>query len=368
MLPRDTLYGSAIVLPQVAQDMEWHPKYIGLCVEAAICLFLVYLMQGIFVYEVARLVQAKDQQCDRHPDYCLDRGFRLSDRALIGGRDRWYRCFPPAFNSSWTRHEIIYHSPGSASGGGLHLCRRLCVVAFVIFLFKEVRQSWEMLRLLLKLPGQHEPWVVVVDQLEENAKVNHDKTQVPEIEVERKAHVKWQINGMDRNWKILSFCTLIVPKMLLCFLLLWYGSEWLMNTYDHGELILNAVALVFVLDLDEAVFFATSDSDTCFYMDNLDPWRDTSEDEEGRDEAKAAHNLSSHRLSATLDHPETRWRCAMIVVTVGIFPVLLVGVSVIFFVSYERRCKFAVSEADTMAVISGNITLPRGGWLSLVSG
>lgn len=58
--------------------------------------------------------------------------------------------------------------------------------------------------------------------------------------------------GLD--W--LLFLVIIVPKLLIGFALLMIGMVWLMATDSFADLILNAVALEFVVSIDEVLFEA----------------------------------------------------------------------------------------------------------------
>merc|ERR1712048_702830 len=57
-----------------------------------------------------------------------------------------------------------------------------------------------------------------------------------------------------------------------------WGTFWVMNANERVELILNAVAIVFVLDLDEMLFQAVTTSDVREKMDNLLPYFAIKED------------------------------------------------------------------------------------------
>jgi len=58
-------------------------------------------------------------------------------------------------------------------------------------------------------------------------------------------------SGMTRKWKIFVTFFVIIPKLCVAFALLTYGTGFVVNTDDDGDLILNALALGFVLEIDE---------------------------------------------------------------------------------------------------------------------
>ncbi|CAK0827702.1 unnamed protein product [Prorocentrum cordatum] len=50
------------------------------------------------------------------------------------------------------------------------------------------------------------------------------------------------------------FFSVCLPKLLVAGLLWWFGAKWLANTVNFSELILNGVALAFVLEFDEVLY------------------------------------------------------------------------------------------------------------------
>merc|ERR1740130_1109111 len=46
----------------------------------------------------------------------------------------------------------------------------------------------------------------------------------------------------------------IIPKLLIAMFLFWIGMRWLTSTDSFGDLIMNALALEFVLNIDELFF------------------------------------------------------------------------------------------------------------------
>lgn len=59
-----------------------------------------------------------------------------------------------------------------------------------------------------------------------------------------------EIVGLTRIVKVFIAC-IMIARFAICSSLLWLGCRWLLATIDFNELVLNAFALVFVLDLKE---------------------------------------------------------------------------------------------------------------------
>mmetsp|Transcript_17004 Transcript_17004/g.36865 ORF Transcript_17004/g.36865 Transcript_17004/m.36865 type:complete len:461 (-) Transcript_17004:74-1456(-) len=257
LVPKDSLYGSVIVLPQIARSLGNHPTYVGKALVAWICLLMVLVMQGAFVVEVYRMVADKDSCCETNPDACHKSGFVEGGTALWGlfgdMPNRWYLC-----------HMLA--DPNHKA----QILRKLCVIAFVICLFKDLRQTYELFVLLWELPNEKGTWMVISPQEEELIRVDSHGRHT--IVRETDHQIQWQVDPLELHWKMIVFCFVLVPKLIIFAALYFYGSMWLLSVSNHQELITNAVALVFVLELDEAVFAAVTTSDVQQHMDNLQAW------------------------------------------------------------------------------------------------
>jgi len=99
---------------------------------------------------------------------------------------------------------------------------------------------------------------------------------------------------------------LVVPKIIIFLGILWAGSVYLLNERDRSELILNAVALVFVVDIHKLVFIACTSRDIREKMNSLDPWyqddsmhtpADSDSDEEAEEERMKELNVNDSERS-----------------------------------------------------------------------
>lgn len=80
---------------------------------------------------------------------------------------------------------------------------------------------------------------------------------------------KLQLVGLTCFMKILLVVLMIIPRAIVALLLLFLGSRWLNATFDWAELLLNAVALEFILTLKDAVFNVTVAQRLRIDMQNL---------------------------------------------------------------------------------------------------
>jgi len=58
----------------------------------------------------------------------------------------------------------------------------------------------------------------------------------------------------DAKTKAFALITIFMPKVLIAVMLWWLGASWLVATTSFQSLLLNAVALAFVTELDELIY------------------------------------------------------------------------------------------------------------------
>ena len=69
-------------------------------------------------------------------------------------------------------------------------------------------------------------------------------------------HGRYIITGVKAVQKVLAVVMVILPRALIAVFLLWYGLIYLAGTINIDDLLLNAVALEFVKNVDELLFEA----------------------------------------------------------------------------------------------------------------
>mmetsp|Transcript_98208 Transcript_98208/g.253980 ORF Transcript_98208/g.253980 Transcript_98208/m.253980 type:complete len:318 (-) Transcript_98208:809-1762(-) len=62
--------------------------------------------------------------------------------------------------------------------------------------------------------------------------------------------------------KGLVFLTIILPKFIIAIACWWLGARWLISTANFSDLILNSVALAFIIEIDDMVFRCMMPMDT----------------------------------------------------------------------------------------------------------
>uniref|UniRef100_A0A7S1LBA6 Uncharacterized protein n=1 Tax=Alexandrium catenella TaxID=2925 RepID=A0A7S1LBA6_ALECA len=64
------------------------------------------------------------------------------------------------------------------------------------------------------------------------------------------------VSAASSRTKASIFGLILIPKMIIAVILWWLGARWLCATTNLQDLVLNAVALAFIIELDEMTFQA----------------------------------------------------------------------------------------------------------------
>lgn len=62
------------------------------------------------------------------------------------------------------------------------------------------------------------------------------------------------IIALNTTTRVALWIVILIPKFCICLYLLFIGTRWLLSTESFGDLILNALALEFVIGIDEYLF------------------------------------------------------------------------------------------------------------------
>merc|ERR1712190_387168 len=64
------------------------------------------------------------------------------------------------------------------------------------------------------------------------------------------------LRGLTMPFKAMLFFTIFLPRILIDLVLLWLGCRWLAATASFSDVLLNAIALEFILLLKDLVYNA----------------------------------------------------------------------------------------------------------------
>jgi len=121
-----------------------------------------------------------------------------------------------------------------------YVCRLLCVAVFVISITPEIRLCFRVGELLFKLPSSNDSWILL--------------TNAEDVEPTKfLSTVKVKVAGMSVLWKVINFFIVFLPKVILVSMTATSGVTFLMDTAGIDDIIVNSVALGFLLNLDELI-------------------------------------------------------------------------------------------------------------------
>jgi hypothetical protein len=194
------------------------------------------------------------REIDKNPEKFMTSGWTHAYGTFAWTSVNWYQCDPHKNEND----EIMLFESDDDGGFALRLVTdavlyQICVFVFAVCIFKDIRQTVEMAILLSMLPTRSGGWVTFpsddVDSLE----------------------MQFRVGCMPLKWKILNLVTLCLPKLVIAVSLALWGTIFLKNSMERSETVLDAVALIFILELDELLFSALCGADLLELMDNLQP-------------------------------------------------------------------------------------------------
>eukprot|EP00931_Biecheleriopsis_adriatica_P061476 TRINITY_DN36966_c0_g1_i2.p1 TRINITY_DN36966_c0_g1~~TRINITY_DN36966_c0_g1_i2.p1 ORF type:complete len:494 (-),score=68.85 TRINITY_DN36966_c0_g1_i2:26-1480(-) len=274
----NSVYGAALALPQLARSAGWTISYTGLAARGIIFMIVNNLLQGFLLYMICkeeRIINKFGTQmflCDfgaqltECPDgnNCVGPGgttftpARLFDFELWSTRtyvrDALKTLFPERIDEIQQKVD-----PGEYGVESYHL-RGVCCFLFVLGLWEDLAGSWDMLDLIMTVPTRSETWVepvdgAAVDSIHSQGKEG-DKTYLLAADFEKHASFEidfceFKVAGMPIHWKVFNILCVVLPKFYLWLLTVDVGIVFLMETSVIEEMIINCVALGFILNIDE---------------------------------------------------------------------------------------------------------------------
>jgi hypothetical protein len=343
-----SVYGCALAFPQLARTAGWSLKYTALAILCGICLAFNVVLQGFLLYMLSkeeRIMSKFGGQmhlCDfgSHLEGCPDgpncigpggteyTPSRLYDWNMwttrVYVRDSLKALFPE-------KSDLIDEKvdPGEYGLESYYL-RAACVLLFVMGLWHDLKGSWTMLNLLYYVPSKEEAWMVYEvpswDEDKEHAKAVHGWS---ELEL-----VKFRINGMPLHWKFVNLMFILLPKVYLWILTVDIGTVFLLETSVIEDMIINAVALDFILSIDELIVQSVMPFTVTHMLDNLESFAlfDTADEEDDTEK----DCFEKHQL-------DKRWGIFSPELYITVFPVKLCGIlgTTVFFIAkyYIEHCK-----------------------------
>eukprot|EP00931_Biecheleriopsis_adriatica_P087406 TRINITY_DN61889_c0_g1_i1.p1 TRINITY_DN61889_c0_g1~~TRINITY_DN61889_c0_g1_i1.p1 ORF type:complete len:469 (-),score=75.00 TRINITY_DN61889_c0_g1_i1:12-1334(-) len=255
-----SVYGSVILMPQIARSLNWPSEMAQIVVMNFFYYISCCSVHGILLMFIDKEEQVLDAFSGQM--YLCDFGAHMGDCPPHGCTGPGgTEMTPPRLYSwgQWTLRNFIRDSfkavlpdthnldtlvdPGEY-GVESYWCRLLCCAVFTLSIIPEGILCWRMAELLWFVPNRGESWV--------------DLNPDPEVDQKgpRKKYldmVQIKIAGMPVHWKLVNTLFVLLPKCSLLFFTAIAGVNFLMETAGIDDIIVNSVALGFLLGLDELV-------------------------------------------------------------------------------------------------------------------
>lgn len=284
-IQRDSVYGSAMVMPQFARSSGWIGDLSTLAVRSYFFLFMNVLLQWLLVYNLNKEQHVMDafggqmnlcdfgagQSCPDGDGCTGPLGTQITPSRLYSYSQWSTRIFVKDSLASLFpgREQDISDmvDPGEY-GVESHSVRVLCTFIFVMTGLTDFYEVMSMAELLLAVPTRAASWM------------DYDGDTII-----------MKIAGMPAGWKVVTMIVVILPKFCLWVFTLRTGITFLMDTADIVDTIVNTTALGFILSIDELIFATITTSQTRFMMGALEGYskkdsvhQDPGEGDDGDDE------------------------------------------------------------------------------------
>jgi len=338
-----SVYGASLVLPQIARSTAWSGTFTALALRSYTLLLINIALQGfllsmigeeqILLYPFAGQMHLCDfgasiPRCEDMPDLPNCRGPHGTSLsyARLYSYDVWStRNFVKDSLKSMFPHKAsdieTQIDPGEY-GLENYWCRAVCVFIFMMAVVEDFKSTMMVLFLLYRVPTSSESWI-------EYEQPGEDE------DIDGLDLVKFKVAGMPFGWKVANVFLIFFPKFLLWLALAISGVHFLMETASITDMVINAMALTFVLDIDELMFARLATPFTKEVMqriESMELWAESDEDEAMTD-AQVLDHFERSELG------RARWgKMAQIFPTRLVQILVAQGVFVILY--YTRNCVY----------------------------
>lgn len=263
-LERTSVYGAAILIPQIARSAGWTLDLTALSLKVYFFLFLNVAVQFMILGAIQKEETVMDlfsgqmylcdfgapiDQCPDNPN-CIGPGGTKITAPRMYSYPAWSlrNFFKDSLKAVYPErnHRVDEVVDPGEYGAESRSIRWLCCFIFMMEVMTELDNIITMLRLFWTIPSSSEPWIDI------HGYVDEEDLDKDGIEPGRE-ELRVKIAGMPKMWKLISFCFVLVPKALLWRLTAEAGICFLMETAAIDDMIVNAVALNFILEIDELI-------------------------------------------------------------------------------------------------------------------
>lgn len=232
--------------------------------------------------------------------------------------------------------------------------RIVCCFVFVMGCWNDWSSTYSIAVLLSTIPSKPEPWMCYEPPKWHSDK-EHAKLMMGWSELDL---VKFRVAGMPLTWKVVNIFLLFLPKLFLWILTLDVGVVFLLETAVIEDMIINAVALAFILSLDELICNSLCSPISQYMTEQLEPyvWIDCADDENMLDkEAYDRHQIGK------------RFGCCACQLWIYILPhrLIMILLCTSFFIAkyYLEHC----TRLEDGSVVSTTVRVPSTAHFSILS-
>jgi len=305
-LQKDSVYGAAIAIMQIARSAGWPSTLAALAVRlkffALVSLFLQAYLLSMLGTELFVMYPFSGQM------HLCDFGRTIAtcpDGPNCKGPGGTTYSYPRLYNyATWNTRRFVRDvlqqmfphradeiaqtaDPGEYGLEDYH-CRLVCIFLFMAAVLSDLKSSLSDAMVLVSIPNRDEPWLVY----DEQRRARKEEEELMELDL-----INFNIAGMTILWKCESFIFVIFPKLVIWISLCFSGVHFLMETAGIQDLIINAMALTFILQIDELLYLCCTTTATQYIMENLNGFcRDDVVLEEGLSDEEVLHQYHQNEI------------------------------------------------------------------------
>mmetsp|Transcript_41529 Transcript_41529/g.75251 ORF Transcript_41529/g.75251 Transcript_41529/m.75251 type:complete len:688 (+) Transcript_41529:57-2120(+) len=285
-LEKNSVYGSAIAMPQIARSVGWSRTTVKHAIRSYVFLLVNFVLQGLLLTFIGESIQVINPNAGQM--HLCDFGASLTswasacpNAANCVGPDGTQMTLPRLYDFDvWNMRKFVQTSllsvfphrkddilrlvdPGEF-GVENYICRLCCCFLFTMSVVEDLRSTFTLGYLLMRLPSQDESWIVW--EPPDWAPKAHAKAILGWNELDL---VQFKVAGMSFRWKFFNMLVVFVPKILLWYGTVHAGFQFLMETSTIAAVVINALAMTFLLQIDEMIFSRLSTESVRHIMEKL---------------------------------------------------------------------------------------------------
>lgn len=162
----------------------------------------------------------------------------------------------------WQFYLINSAKTHEGCAGGLESLRILCVFVFCVSSFLEIRDSENMFFGLWACPTKDSSQAQATHQshaghgavMEAESKGWNPADRMNVWLKKKTAGTGWTLENMTKAYKAFVILAVVLPKLGIALSVAYVGSVYILKSGDAETMILNTLAVLFVVDIDEFIY------------------------------------------------------------------------------------------------------------------